>query len=75
MATWFIVIWVGVLVIAVVSRSLLANIGLIMVSVAGAVLCQDIEGITETIRYYVIAAFLGVSLFGMLQIVFKVRQL
>lgn len=74
---WFIVLWGGVLVLAIFSKSLIMNIGVIFASVFGFYLSLGLtgEGINEGLRYGIGIVFLLVGGFSVFQILTRVQRI
>jgi hypothetical protein len=73
MAWWFIAIWLLVLGVAVFSKSMIANIALILACVLGFQLAVDMAT-ADTIRWGVAAIFVCGIGFAGLQLVTKVDK-
>ena len=75
--TWFIVLWAGILVIAIFSKSLIMNIGLIFASVFGYYLSFGLtgEGLSESLKYGIAVMFLCVVGFSIFQILTRVKRI
>lgn len=74
---WFVAIWVGVLVAAIFSKSLICNLGLIFASVLGYSIALGLtgEGIDDGIRYGLAVVFLCVVGFSIMQILTRVERI
>lgn len=72
---WFVLLWVGGLLLAVVTRSLLLSVGMIMLSAMGTQYCVGIEGVSDVIRYGMVGMMVLVCGYFGLVIVFQVRSL
>ena len=71
---WFVCLWGMVVVLALWSKSLLVTVGLIVCSLLGVFLTYP-ETLVESARYGIILVLLLVSVFGILQMLFKVERL
>jgi hypothetical protein len=72
--TWFIVLWAVILVLSILSRSMVANLCLIFCCVLGYALALELTGITENVRYGIIAVFLMIAGFATIQIALGVKK-
>lgn len=72
---WFIGLWVGGLVLSILTRSLILCLGMAMLSICGGVWVVGIEGVSDIVRYGLMISFYGVAGFCVWQIIFKVRSL
>lgn len=72
---WFVVLWLGALVLSIFSRSLLLCLGLIVLSVLAGIGITETSELNEIVKYGLMAVFYGVAGFGVYQIIYKVRGL
>ena len=72
---WFVGLWIGGLVLSVVSRSLVLCVGMVMLSVCGGVWVIGIEDVSDIVRYGLMISFYGVAGFCVWEIIFKVKSL
>ena len=72
---WFPILLIVVLVLAVVTKSLLANLGLVLVGVLGLEIMQNLYGVEETVRYGLIALMVCLMAFAVFQMITKVEHI
>lgn len=72
---WFLLLWVLVLVVSIISKSLLANIALTIVSVLGVDFARHLAGTTETVRNTLAAVFILCIALAVFQMLFKVERI
>ena len=75
LSNWFLALWLGVLVLAIVSRSLIMCVGLVIVSVMGGAIAVGMEDTSPTVMYFLVGMFYATAGFAGIQIVTKVRDL
>lgn len=73
--TWFIGLFLIALFIAIVSKSLIANLALIITAVLGAHFAGQLYGVTPTIQLTFTVIFYCVIAFALFQMIAKVEHL
>lgn len=73
--TWFLVLWVLVLVVALLSRSLIANLALIFVCALGWQFGSQLAGVSHTVRMAVSGIFIACLALAIFQTLFKVEHI
>ena len=71
---WFVLLWGGVLVISIFTKSLIINIGLIIASVWGYWVARSLVGVSEEISIGLAVVFLMGAFLAVMQILLKVRE-
>lgn len=72
---WFVVLVVIALVLAVVTKSLLANLGLVVVGILGLDIFQNLSGQSDVVRYGLIGVMICLMAFAVLQMVTRVEHI
>lgn len=72
---WFIALWLGAVVLAIFSRSLLLIVGLLFLSVIAGIWVQDLSNVSEIVRYSLMAGFYSMAGFAVFQLMYKVRTI
>jgi hypothetical protein len=72
---WYILLWVGLLIASIFSRSLIVNMALIFGCILGYSLALELADVNDVIRYGLVVMFLCVVGFAIFQIFYKVKRL
>ena len=72
---WFTLLFVGVLIAAVFSKSLILNLALIFVSVLGWVLAMELADVSDMIMYGLVVLFVSVMGFAVIQIGTRIERI
>ena len=75
LSNWFLALWLGVLVLAVMSRSLVMCLALVIVSVMGGAMALGMENVSGTVMGLLAVMFYGTAGFAGLQVVTKVERI
>ena len=73
--TWLILIWLIVLVLAVLSRSLIMTMALIFIAMGAAVYTRGLVDMNDTARWAMIIVFYLSAGFAVLQLLYRVENI
>lgn len=73
-APWFIPLLIGALVLAIISKSLVANIGLLVLAAVGVFMARTMDDVPSLVQYGLLAMFITLIAFSVTQMIWKVER-